>query len=296
MSSDTGNNSKLFLKPQFRGSGRYNPRDIYDENNVEAEELWMSSSQVDHPLRKQKGTIAQLTATPYQIARNSVPSSLYKSGTSMAGTYGVKSLEDDWANAESDTQTTGVGMLSRFEQANLMRMGHTLPTKYREQLAQDQSLVVGGTPFRTSYAKPSMKTSKFDDGRRNWSDLQSSGIALSNYRQNRSIYGVPTAKEIQQDRFIQAQAQGMERTISKGTMGKIASVVHSIWSGGVAKGAAEVLNSGLFADGMQASGLGPSFLQQQGIDPTELVKIITAIIKALKDSDKQKKPKGEKVL
>ena len=170
ISEDNGDSRGMYMKSKYRGAGRYQQRDVYDSNLREGEELWQANAQAHHPMRQMKGTIAHLSATPYQIAKNSIPNSTFKGGFTPR-TFEVLSLEGDWDHAEADTQASEAPRVTRIEQAGLMRMAHMLPAKYRSQVGTDQSLVVSSEKYRTNYAKP-QKPAKFNDGSRTYTGLQ----------------------------------------------------------------------------------------------------------------------------
>ena len=272
ISEENGDTNRMHIKAQYRGHGRYQNRDVFDMNLQEGEELWgAAAADADHPMRNAKGTIAQLSATPYQIAKASVPNSTFKGGL-VPHTYDVMSLESDWDNAEADTQSAELPMMSKVEQAGLMRMAHLMPAKYRAGEGSDQNLMVGDWRYRTNYARKKPVTTKFDDGRRNWSDLHQLQQAVPNYRNNRGIIGAPTSEEFTEAEYKGAHpGSGLANHMTRETAMNTLRTLKATWDGGVGKGVAAGLATGLFSTWLRSSGSEKHFMDQYGVSLVSLV-------------------------
>jgi hypothetical protein len=267
ISEDNGDGSRMFIKPQYRGHGRYQNRDVFDQNLREGEELWSAAAaDADHPMRNAKGSIAQLAATPYQIAKASIPNSTFKGGFTPR-TFEVMSLEGDWDNAESTNQSV-TPMMTKVEQAGLMRMSHMLPAKYRAGMqpgeGKDQNLMVGDWRYRTNYATD-QKPTKFNDGRRTYTDLHQFQAAVPNYRKNKGIAGQPTQEEYKEAEYLRARGTGLGSMMERSTAMSALNAAKAAFTEGPGKGMTAAMSSGLFNTWLDSSGEEAKYQSLYGI-------------------------------
>jgi hypothetical protein len=170
ISEENGWQTPGFSKPNMRvnGSGRYANREIYDTARQESEDLWEYSAYQGemHSNSKVKGSIAELTAIPYQVAAQNLPNQTFRDGYIPHSYEGVSSF---WDNQGEDNQSVRPD-ISPLEYAGMVQPPHILPKDPR--YGNDPDMKEGGDPnnimvlrqkMRTSYALPPKAAVKYVD-------------------------------------------------------------------------------------------------------------------------------------
>ena len=221
---------------QKRGShgGRYGrSRAIYDQQLRSAEDMWSDqATQNSNPLRAQKGTIAELTTRSYQISKQSIPN-VMKYGAEMGRTQEVMSFQEDF-NDPGDGGGMGPVLppdMSAMENAGLANMEHTLPQGILPEWGEEAE--VGPSRFdgvrarggwKTQYAAGRIEASKFNDPRRNNSNLYQLNDSLRAMRKNRAVGGQPTMEEYKAGEYSRRKPQGLAARYDIDTLKSLGSL------------------------------------------------------------------------
>ena len=174
--------------------GRYEKRDLLDTNMADSEDLWQYAAQagVGHSNARVKGTIAELTAVPYQVSNQNLPSSTFRGGI-IPHSYGDMTSVD--VTAEPDSQRME---LNPFEFAGMVES---------KQADDDPfNIMVLRQKMRTSYALPPKPSVKYVDEKTNRTFLDTVKSARSNAGRNRNM----TLDK--NEAFYQDRTEAMRRT------------------------------------------------------------------------------------
>jgi hypothetical protein len=171
ISEEGGWSSTGFSKPNMRanGAGRYQNREIYDTARQESEDLWDYSAYQGemHSNSRVKGSIAELTSVPYQVAAQNLPNQTFRDGYIPHSYDGVQSF---WDNQGEDNQSMRPD-LTPLEFAGMVQPPHILPKNPRygndpdmkEGGGDPDNIMVLRQKMRTSYALPPKAAAKFVD-------------------------------------------------------------------------------------------------------------------------------------
>jgi hypothetical protein len=215
ISEETGWQGPGFSKPNMRvnGSGRYDNREIYDTARQESEDLWEYSAYQGemHSNSKVKGSIAELTAIPYQVASQNLPNQTFRDGYIPHSYEGVQSF---WDNQGEDNQSTRPD-ISPLEYAGMVQPPHILPKDPR--YGNDPDMKEGGDPhnimvlrqkMRTSYALPPKAAVKYVDEQTTRTMIATLKAAPSAASRNRGITITATEEYVQTMKEASRTTQG----------------------------------------------------------------------------------------
>lgn len=265
---DHGRGSHVYTKSRYRANqGRYSQRDVFDSNHKEAEELWGIGGS-DHPMRQQKGTIAQLAATPYQIVKGSLPSATFKDGV-MPRSYDMMSIGDDWEVQGADQQPAEMPYMESWMRAPMMNVQHLMPDRYKNQGAAEgsvQNLMQTGTKLRTQYAKGALDNAKYNDGKRTFTELHTINKSLGNFRTNRGLAGKPSESEYRQAQFEAGEKKGLAAVMDLDTAKQVGEFGMIARSQGLAAALASRQGAALAGKAGNMAGLNQYIKDKTGFD------------------------------
>ena len=202
ISESEGYKNPIFVKPGHRSDlgGRYQNRNIYDNAMQESEDLWEYAAYAaeGHSSAGVKGTIANLTAVPYQVATQNLPNQTFKDGYIPHTYAGVQSY---YENPEPDTQPMRPD-ISPLEFAGMVQ--HQGPNDDpRYNAAPDpHNIMVLRQKMRTSYALPPKPAVKYVDERTSRTSINTLKEASARFGQNRGI----TLTKVEEKKLTEREA------------------------------------------------------------------------------------------
>ena len=212
ISEESGDKTAAFSKPGHRNAlgGRYQRREIYDNSRQESEDLWEYSAYMgeNHSNSRVKGSIAQLTAVPYQVASQNLPNQTFRDGYIPHSYEGVTSY---FENHEPDTQPMRPD-ISPLEFAGMVHVGDN--NMNRDQKDDPDNIMVLRQKMRTGYALPPKPAVKFVDEKSTRSFIDTLKNARLRAGQNRGI--TLTAQEEYQQTMKEATQATRTGRIMKG--------------------------------------------------------------------------------